>query len=795
MRARLVRLAPLTIAAAFLAALAGQLLLPGRILATRDIAQFHLPLRTALVELAHGEVPVWNPWLSGGQPIVSDPSYAVFYPPTWIAAITGPGRSLSIHAVLHLALALAGAWMLARRLGCRPVTALVAAIGFAGGGVTVSFASALNHLPGAAALPWMLWAADRLVAAAGRRQRFAALAALAVVVALALLNGEPVTLVAGGLAAACLAMARAGRGERLRGFALLVGAAVLAATLAAVQLLPALDRFAGSARAGGLTFEEATTWSLAPARALELVAPRALGDPARAEEGLYFGWGIHDRDFPFLPSIHPGLVVLLLGAAGIAARPIPARAAWASMTALGTLLALGRHTPVYGWLHAWVPPFDSLRYPEKFALLPAAALAFAAALALEHWLAERDAGRRAAGDLPVAFGAVATAAAAAGAALVFLAPGRIAAWIAAHAAIAPGPERLARALELYRVEAGLALATTIATAAVLLALRRSERSSAALAWALVALLGADLVRHHRSLLPALPESDFAAPPIALRIAGQSGRLWSSATFDRQVEVQPISSEPRARRLADRLARLEPWSAMTWKIPYALSADYAVTFTPPLRRAVDLARELWLEADSEPLHRLLGAWGAARLAIRTPAEQIATAIATGRNEPRAARLRTNPFALPLWRFVPAAEAHDDGAAALDAAVAARLRLHEREYLVAPPWRGERRFDRRARVLQIWERPHIVDLAVEVPGEALLVVANTFDLGWFARADGRTVPVYETGAGYQAVVVPAGTRRVRLRYREARLASGVAVSAVAWLALAGAALAPVLRRRRA
>ena len=91
MRARLVRLAPLTIAAAFLAALAGQLLLPGRILATRDIAQFHLPLRTALVELAHGEVPVWNPWLSGGQPIVSDPSYAVFYPPTWIAAMNSSG--------------------------------------------------------------------------------------------------------------------------------------------------------------------------------------------------------------------------------------------------------------------------------------------------------------------------------------------------------------------------------------------------------------------------------------------------------------------------------------------------------------------------------------------------------------------------------------------------------------------------------------------------------------------------------------------------------------------------------
>ncbi|GMU63998.1 MAG: hypothetical protein AMXMBFR36_02720 [Acidobacteriota bacterium] len=790
---RSLRLLPAAVALAFLGALAGELLVPGRVIATRDIAQFHLPLRTALVELAHGGIPLWNPWLSGGQPIVSDPSYAVFYPPTWLAALVGPGRSLSLHVVIHLALAFAGAWAMARRLGCRPLTALVAAIGFAGGGVTVSFASALNHLPGAAALPWSLWATDRAVTAVDRRERTTAVAALGAILALTLLNGEPVTLLCGGLAAVCLALARAPRSARWRGLALLAASTAVAAALAAVQLLPALARFGDSARADGLSFEEATTWSLAPARALELVAPRALGDPARVEEGLYFGWGIHDRDFPFLPSIHPGLVVLLLGVVGIAARPIPARAGWAAMAVLGSLLALGRHTPLYAWLHAWMPPFGSLRYPEKFALLPAAALAFAAALALEHWLSERDAGRSGAGDLPLALAAVAAAAAGVGAALVALSPERIAAWIQAHAALPPGPERQAEALALYRVEAGFALAAAVATTLVFLALRQRRLPSMALAGALVALLAVDLVRHHRSLLPALPESAFAAPPVALRLEGQSGRLWSSATFDRQIEIQPISSEPRERRLAARLARLEPWSAMTWKIPYALSADYAVTFTPPLRRAVGRARALWLEADSEPLHRLLGAWGAARLAIRTPADEIAAALVADRPEPPAARLRTNPFALALWRFVPTAEAGGDGDAALAAAVVARLRLHEREFLVDPPWTGERRFDPRARVVSAWVRPHILDLAVETPGEALLVVANTFDRGWSAWADGRPAPVYETGAGYQATVVPAGTRRVRLRYRERWLALGATVSAVAWVALAGVALA--LRRRRA
>lgn len=790
---RSLRLLPAAVALAFLGALAGELLVPGRVIATRDIAQFHLPLRTALVELAHGGIPLWNPWLSGGQPIVSDPSYAVFYPPTWLAVLIGPGASLTLYAVLHLGLAFAGAHLLARRLGCRPAVASFAAVAWAGAGVVVSCASALTLLGGAAALPWILWTCDRLATARSNREAIAAACGLAAPLALAVLNGEPVTAFCGGLAALCLLPARAPRDGRWRATFGLAAAGLLAAALAAVQLLPTLDRLAGSARSDGLPFEQAASWSLPPARALELLAPRAFGDPARDGEGLYFGWGVHDHDYPFLPSLYPGLAVLLLGFAGLASRPIPARAGWVAMAGIGTLLALGRHMPLYAWLHDWLPPFGSLRYPEKFALLPAAALAFAAALALEHWLAERDAGRRSAGDLPLALGAVATAAAAAGAVLVFLAPERIAAWISAHAAIAPGPEQMARALDLYRVEAGLALATAVATTLVFLALRRAGARSTALAGALVALLGADLVRHHRSLLPAVPGSAFAPPPIARRLENQPGRLWSSATFDRQLEIQALSDDPAQRRLEARLARLEPWSAMTWKIPYALSADYAVTFTPPLRRAVERARALWLEADSEPLHRLLGAWGAARLAIRTPADEIAAALVAGRPEPPAARLRTNPFALALWRFVPTAEAAGDGDAALAAAVAARLRLHEREFLVDPPWAGERRFDPRARVVSAWVRPHILDLAVETPGEALLVVANTFDPGWSAWADGRPAPVYETGAGYQAVVVPAGTRRVHLRYRERWLALGATVSTVAWVALAGVALA--LRRRRA
>jgi hypothetical protein len=197
--------------------------------------------------------------------------------------------------------------------------------------------------------------------------------------------------------------------------------------------------------------------------------------------------------------------------------------------------------------------------------------------------------------------------------------------------------------------------------------------------------------------------------------------------------------------------------------------------------------LWAAADSEPLHRLLGAWGAAQLAIRTPGADLLAALEAGRPTPGAAVLRTNPFALALQRFVGAADAFTDGESALDAAIAAGLPLHEREFLVRPAWYGRRDFDSTARVLAASERADRVELAVETAAEALLVVATTFDPGWRAEADGRPVAIHETAAGYQALILPAGSRDVVLRYRERWLPAGAAISGVAWLVLGALALA--------
>ena len=84
MRRWTIAIGPALLGAGWLLCLLGPLLSPGRALANRDIAVFHLPLRASFRDLAAFGPPVWNPWLHGGQPILSNPSYGAFYPPSWL---------------------------------------------------------------------------------------------------------------------------------------------------------------------------------------------------------------------------------------------------------------------------------------------------------------------------------------------------------------------------------------------------------------------------------------------------------------------------------------------------------------------------------------------------------------------------------------------------------------------------------------------------------------------------------------------------------------------------------------
>ncbi|HJX26940.1 MAG TPA: hypothetical protein VJ885_03445, partial [Thermoanaerobaculia bacterium] len=204
------RIPSILFAAIWLLSFFWPLLSPGWALANRDVPLFHLPLRAAFRQLAGSGLPVWNPWLHGGQPILSNPSYAAFYPPSWLVLAFSPAYALSLLVVLHAALAFGGAWFLARRLGAGRGVAALAGLGYTGSGALLSLLSAFTLFCSMAWLPWVLAWGDAMLERQGDRQggwlRPALLCGCCL--ALQLLNGEPVTVVVSGLALLALGLER-----------------------------------------------------------------------------------------------------------------------------------------------------------------------------------------------------------------------------------------------------------------------------------------------------------------------------------------------------------------------------------------------------------------------------------------------------------------------------------------------------------------------------------------------------------------------------------------------------------
>ena len=782
-RSHLSTAAPAALGALTLLAFFAPLLSPGVALATRDVAFFHLPLRTDFARLAAAGLPVWNPWLNGGQPLLSNPSYGAFYPPSWLVLAVRPAYALNLLVLLHGAIAFAGAWLLARRLGSGRGAAAMAAVGYTAAGGFVSLLHAFTLFTGMAWFPWVLAAGDAVLRRREGRDWWRAAAACAGALALQMLNGEPVTVLISGLALAALA---AGELRRPLVALRLLAPPLLATLLAAVQLVPTADRLGDSPRDRPLALSAATVWSAPPARLAELALPRLFGDPARIEEdGRYFGWTVHDRHYPYLVSIYPGLLVTVLAVAALARWPIRRRPAWLLAAAGGLFLGLGRHNPLFGWLHDHLPPLAMVRFPEKFLLLGLAVLPFAAALGWQRLLDDRRAGRVDRGDLPLILALAVAAAAAALAVGVRVAPGLAAGFVSAGSGRPLRPETLAAGVANVRAEALAALATAAAVTAVLVMLRRRAVPATVVTALAVAVLGGDLWRTGHVLVRSIAVEELIAPPPAARSTLYAGgRLFSDDAFHGDDDLLLRNLEPGLRQQLTKLRRLDPYAANLWGIGYALNADFDLMLTGWGRHALATLRDDW--GDGERAARLLGAWNVSSVALRQSSQEVFAALAAGGSAP-VAEVMGNPWVLPRYRLVATVDFHPDVGAAVAAARAEGYDLARHDHWVgAAPASPPAGAGGEASLLDLDEQGVRVSAGYRAPAGAFFVAAVTFDRGWTAAVDGAPVPTYPTAVGQIGVALPAGDHRLDLRYREGRLGAGVALT-VAGLIVAGGLLA--------
>jgi hypothetical protein len=746
-----------------LAALFAPVLLGGETFYHRDLLFNHLPRKLAtLAVLREGSLPLWNPYLDLGEPLLANPNNTVLHPSTLLFLVLPPFVALSLAVAGQLLLAAASTYLLLRRWGVRPVAALVAAVGLGLSGPLLSLGSFLNAVSSAAPAPLALLAAD--LAARERRSVWPLL--LGAVWALQAAGGEPVVALAtAALSAGYLLVMAAGGSWRERlgaGLGSLLAAAAWAAGLAALQLLPTLELLGSSGRGQGLGLEQVGAWSLDPRSLLEVAVPGLFGDPTVPGTPGYWGEALHHRGLPYLLSLGVGTPLLVLAAVG--AQAPGRRHRYLLGAGLVSLVgALGRHTPLLALTVALAPWTAAARFPVKLFFVTDLCIAALAGLGLEALLTGQP--RRALRPVLVAVGAA-------------LALVLVAAWVVPDP---PDPSRLVRPL----LVAGFGLAGTLAL--VMRLARRRDREVWPL-WALVGLTALALLPAHRRLNPTAPVEVWTRPE-AVRVLEREGDL-------QRIQRRSSPVDPRAAAAPDPLPRhLLAWSSLHPNAGIAFGLAYGLNATSD---GLDwpAARRLGAFAESLPYDlrwRLLGLARISHLLAFEPLPGLEPVAELEVGADRPLLVLGNPLALPRAVVVGAARREDD----LEQACRelARDGFDPRRTVVLSG------VDPGAGLSSASSTPHVVsatanrvELETGADGPGWLVLLDSFSPGWRATVDEQPVAIARADVAFRAVPIAAGSHRVVFRYRPRSVAVGVLASGLS-LVLAAAVLLASFRRRSA
>ena len=427
--------ATLAIVAIPLAALFGPALIGDRTFAMRDAAHFYYPLfEWCCREWSAGRVPLWNPYENCGLPVLADTTSSIFYPGKLVFLLPADfALRYKLYVVMHVVLAAAGSYWLARAWKASCFAAGAAAIAYAcGGSVAFQYCNVV-FLVGAAWLPFAALAADVML----RERSWRAALALGVVLALMILGGDPQAayhvLLITGLYAVILMFTHGESPEpkrgRLRTASLRIGltgmAAVIGFLLAAVQILPSSEATQYSERAAfdrprniyeAIDLSEHGTAGDEPP--LRAIAQGLFGTPDRGTHqdlaydfsvgpwrlAEYFWPNIGGRMLPtnrrwlsllpwegrtWTPTLYLGLVPVLLALAAWRVRGGEARQRWLSwLVLIFTLASFGSY--VYWLMVTLLPTYIYFRYPAKLLPLVSLAVSQLAAIGWDRTIASQN---------------------------------------------------------------------------------------------------------------------------------------------------------------------------------------------------------------------------------------------------------------------------------------------------------------------------------------------------------------------------------------------------------------------
>jgi hypothetical protein len=698
--------------------------------------------------------------------------------------------------VLHLGLAAAGAWLLARVLGATSWAAAVAGLAYGLSGYVLGMSCVLTYLAGASTVPW---AVAGLRLAGGSRPGGVLLGGLGV--AALVFAGDPQWLIVGLLLGGVLALDAGGWRGGLR--AVVVGAT--GGLLAGVQLVPALAFLPETSRTASVIGWERALWDLSFWRIAELVLPGFFnGVPGSGVAPVFreLGGDVGRHTTSFVPSVFVGAVTLALAALAVRRSRTVVVLAWAAGVALW--LALGVHAGA-DQLMGGLPVWGAFRYSEKLvgplslclAVLAALGTDRLAGVALGPLTLRQAQGERisegSSSEQGERFGEKA------GKRFSFL-----------HGLLLP----IAIALGVLTL-AALATAAwpgTIVTAEAEAALRHRLLVGLGHLALAAALLGA-------VLFTARSAPRWTAPAAAVAVAIQSGAAAVFALHagnPEAIERQPLA----ALRNDEGPVRIATPVVSTPALPRPDldPADRLAAFQSRLGAApytspsgVDQLdcysgfASVHFDRFSEGVERHLGlrhweAWrrlgvthvSAPRALLPDQLPSVAASVEGGVKVMQESDYGFGVWAVPhrSWAsFAPGVFPARDEREGLTV-LATQLALGRPEVVLEglPPAGTAP-----GRVLAWERRGGLVRIEAEAEGPALLVVNDAWWPGWEATIDGAPVEIQRADVLVRAIPFPAGRHLLEMRYSPPEVAWGLAASAAGVAALA--VLLVLERRRRA
>jgi hypothetical protein len=388
-------------------------LFDGRNLLTeRDLGPYFIPPRFFWVEsIKNGDFPLWNPYQFSGHPFFANPQHAILYPLNGLFFLMPFDLAFNAIIILHFFLGGLFTYLFLKDLKINSTGALISGLIFMLSGYLLSVHSLLTILLSSIWTPLIMMFFRRAILRPGLRNEiltsiFISLSFFGggieivygnffVLIFMVVFSSSPDTLFVRnkpqrykfGWSISIYWGRVIGRTKFLfQGFKSLMTVSVLFIFLSAIQFIPFFELFMHSIRGNGISYFEATIWSLAPKDILLFFLPDAYGywlDMKRYWITQCWLKTLYTGGLPFILSLIfflvPHSAPLAPKEEGIRKGPFSPfqekegvsrfgkeRKLYLALMLFSLFLSFGKYNPLYTLVFKYVPFFNGIRYPVKF---------------------------------------------------------------------------------------------------------------------------------------------------------------------------------------------------------------------------------------------------------------------------------------------------------------------------------------------------------------------------------------------------------------------------------------------